>query len=478
MKEEIHEKCGVVGVSLFNANKDAALYVREVLAALQHRGRDGTGIASGGKDKILCEYKNRGSVEGVLAEDKIARLAGSVAIGHNRYATNGDPTKHMQPFTDPLHRFAFAHNGNLPDTTNLERALSGSGVNLDNYNDSEIAGIAIVDSMQQNRSSLPDAIENIYNLMQGAFSCVAAHDDILVAFRDHCGIRPLEIGKFASGLVISSETCGLDSLEAEYIRSVAPGEMVVIKDGKIVEARQLAKSNPHFDIFEYIYFGRPDSVFNGESVSGVRFRLGKELAMLYSNCVKNKENTVVIPIPETSYLMADGFAKYQDIHISHAIYKNQLISRSFMMKTQSERNKAVRSKHNVIQAAVNGKDVILIDDSIVRLTTIPIVVDKVRKAGAKSVSVLIGSSPIRYPDFYGINTPDQDKLAAAVLTIDQIKEQIGCDFLGYLPISAMVRATGLKASQLNLSSFNGEYPIDIGAHRNDIVKPKDKSYLN
>ena len=149
-----------------------------------------------------------------------------------------------------------------------------------------------------------------------------------------------------------------------------------------------------------------------------------------------------------------------------------------MMKTEDDRLQAVRSKHNVVQAAVKDKDVILIDDSIVRLTTIPIVVKKIRNAGARSISVLIGSAPIRYPDFYGINTPDQDKLAAAVLTIDQIKEQIGCDFLGYLPISAMVRATGLPADQLNLSPFNGEYPIDIGPRRNDIVTPEDKSYLD
>lgn len=478
MNGEIHEKCGVVGISLFDPKENAAPYAREVLAALQHRGRDATGIASGGKDKLLYEYKNRGSVEGVLTEDKVIRLKGSVAIGHNRYATNGDPTKHIQPVTDPLHRFAFAHNGNLPDTEGLAHALSGSGVNLYNYNDSEIAGLTIVDSMQRNRSNLPDAIEDVYNLMQGAFSCVAAHDDTLVTFRDRCGIRPLEIGKFASGLIVASETCGLDALGAEYVRSVMPGEMVVINNGEIVETRQLAEPNPHFDIFEYIYFGRPDSVFNGESVSGVRFRLGQELAALYPGCVSDKENTVVVPIPETSYPTADGFAKAQGVHISHAIYKNQLISRSFMMKTQSERDQAVRSKHNIIQAAVKDKDVILIDDSIVRLTTVPIVVDKIRKAGARSISVLIGSAPIRYPDFYGINTPDQDKLAAAVLTIDQVKEQIGCDFLGYLPISAMVRATGLTADQLNLSPFNGEYPIDIGSRRNDIFTPEDKSYLD
>lgn len=478
MNGEIHEKCGVVGISLFEPEENAAPYARAILAALQHRGRDATGIASGGRDKLLYEYKNRGSVEGVLTEEKVARLIGSVAIGHNRYSTSGDATKHVQPVTDLLHRFAFAHNGNLSDTTKLADALSGSGVNLDNYNDSEIAGLTIVDSMQRNRLNLPDAVEDVYGLMQGAFSCVAAHDDTLVTFRDPCGIRPLEIGKFASGLIVASETCGLDALEAEHVRSVMPGEMAVIKNGEIVESRQLAEPDPHFDIFEYIYFGRPDSVFNGESVSGVRFRLGKELAALYLDCVSDKDNAIVVPVPETSYPMADGFAKAQGIHISHAIYKNQLISRSFMMKTEDDRLQAVRSKHNVVQAAVKDKDVILIDDSIVRLTTIPIVVKKIRNAGARSISVLIGSAPVRYPDFYGINTPDQDELTAAVLTIDQIKAKIGCDFLGYLPISAMVRATGLPADQLNLSPFNGEYPIDIGPHRNAIFTPEDKSYLD
>lgn len=478
MMDKTHEKCAVAGISLLDPTENAAPYIREVLAALQHRGRDATGIASGGKNKKLYEYKNRGSVEGVLTEAKVSGLIGSVGIGHNRYATDGDPKKHVQPFTDPYHRFAFAHNGNLPVTTKLAHALRGSGVNLGNYNDSETAALAITDSMQRHRCNLPDAIEDVYNLMQGAFSCVSMHDDIMVAFRDPCGIRPLEIGKFAGGLVVASETCGLDVLEATFIRSVQPGEMVVFKNGKIIESRKLAEPNLRFCIFEYIYFGRPDSIFNSETVGSVRFRLGKELAMQYADKIKDRDNTIVVPVPETSYQMADGFATKLNLPIRHAIYKNQLISRSFMMKTQFERDQAVRSKHNILDAAVKGKDVILIDDSIVRLTTIPIVVNKVRQAGAKSIIVMIGSAPIRYPDFYGICTPNQNTLAAAVDTIDQMREKIGCDYLGFLPISSMVRATGLKAEQLNLSSFNGEYPIDIGIHKKNIFKPKDETFLD
>lgn len=478
MTMQIHEKCAVVGVSLVDTEENAAPYVREVLAALQHRGRDATGIASGGKNKQLHEYKNRGSVEGVLTEAKVAALDGSVAIGHNRYSTNGDPTKHLQPFTDSLHRFAFAHNGNLPVTTKLAHSLRGSGVNLRNYNDSEIAGLAIADYMQRHRSDLPDAVANIYSCMQGAFSCVAIHDDTLVAFRDPCGIRPLEIGEFDGGIIIASETCGLDVFEAAHIRSVQPGEMVVIQNGQIVETRQLAEPNPRFCIFEYIYFGRPDSVFNGEQVGSVRFRFGQELAKVHASNVINSANTVVVPIPETSYSIADGFAAELGLPVRHAIHKNQLVSRSFMMKSQDERDKAVRSKHNIVQAAVKGKDVILVDDSIVRLTTIPIVVKKVRLAGAKSISVMLGSAPIRYPDYYGISTPSQNELSAATTTIKQMQKKIGCDYLGFLPISAMVRATRLPANQLNLSSFNGEYPINIGIHSKKITTPKDTSYLD
>ena len=383
---------------------------------------------------------------------------------------------HLQPFVNPFLRLATGHNGNLPTTTALEYDLSGAGVNLEHYNDSEKMGIALGDRLQRLRQPLPDAFAGLFERISGAFSFVAMHDDLLIAARDQHGIRPLELGSFDGGAVVASETSGLKDIDAEHLRSVQPGEMVVIKDGEIVEERQLAEPMPHFDMFEYVYFARPDSVLNGELVYNVRYRLGEELARFHPPQTDAK-NTVIVPVPETSYPMADGYATATGLPIQHAIYKNQLVTRSFMMKTQSERDLAVRAKHNPMPV-LRGKDVILMDDSIVRLTTIPVVVEQVRAMGARTVSVLLGSSPVRFPDFYGINMPEQSKLAAAVMTIEEMRKQIGCDHLGYLPVSAMVRASGLPAENLNLSPFSGEYPIDIGLHSRDIKKPVDTTYMD
>lgn len=476
MNGELHEKCAVVGVSLEDPADHAAQIVRPVLADLQHRGRDATGIASGGESLELLTYRNRGSVEGVLTESKVEALQGPTSIGHNRYSTNGNPESHLQPFVSPYSRIATAHNGNLPTTTLLEHDLTGSGVNLAHYNDSEILGIALNDRMQRLRKSLPDAFEDLFPRIVGAFSFVAMHDDLLIASRDSKGIRPLELGKHPNGTVVASETCGLNSVGATHVRSVLPGEMVVIKDGQIVEQRQLAPSDPKFCIFEYVYFGRPDSVFNGQLVYDVRTNLGKQLALAHPPGSDNS-NSIIVPVPETSYPMADGYAQTTGLPMLHAIHKNQLVTRSFMMKTQHERDAAVRSKHNVMPV-VKGKDVILIDDSIVRLTTIPVVVNQVRELGARSVSVLVGSAPVRFPDFYGISMPDQEKLAAATMTQEEMRKQIGCDYLGYLSISAMVKATNTPADTLNLSPFNGEYPIDIGAHKKTIRRPVETVYMD
>lgn len=482
MAEELHERCGVVGVSYEDPSQSAALAARTLLSRLQHRGTDAAGIASSGNDLPLYERQSYGLVSGVFPDGKMSLLPGSVAIGHVQYPTDKSLSAqidaHPQPATDPHIRLALAHNGTLPVTTRLRDVIENTGIEPRYHNDSQLAMLALATIIRSGPRRLRDGIRDIFPRMQGAFSCTAMQAGELIAFRDAYGIRPLEYGHIRGGLVFASETCAFED-DVEHLGSVEPGEMIVVKEGKEVARERLAEPKPHIDAFEFVYFASPVSTIAGRYVDEARTQLGVELASMYQPAETQRDNTVVVPAPTTSYPIASGYANTLRLPLVHAIHKDPFTTRTFIMPSEGQRQSALNRKHMIIRPRVEDKDVIVVDDSLVRGNTARVLVGKLRRAGAASVTLLLGSPPIRYPDFYGINIATQDELPAANMTVMELQEQIGCDRLGFLPVSALVRAIGLPRDQLNLSAFTGEYPIDIGqVNRNAIHQPIDTSYID
>lgn len=449
--DKLGEKCGVFGV--FTTKPEAARLVYSGLWALQHRGQESSGIASSDGHKIY-RHVSSGLVAHAYDEEALDGLKGHLAIGHNRYSTSGgNLAAHGQPIVDV--NLALAHNGNLPTTLKLEAFLIEHGVSTKGLNDSALMAAAISYFMSQGLP-LEDAVAKAYPLLTGAFSVVAMDNTRLVAFRDHCGIRPLSLGRLADGLVVSSETCALDIIGAAFWRDVKPGEMVVI-DKSGLRSMQLAEPNPKLDIFEFVYFARPDSMLLGRSVNAVRREMGAELAREYPILAD-----VVIPVPDSAIPAAIGYARQSGIQFDQALIKNRYIHRTFIQPAQRLRDKSVEMKLNPLPEALIGREVIVIDDSIVRGTTTKKIVRMLYGAGAKKVHVLISSPPVKFPDFYGIDTPNPKDLLAARMTLAEMAAYIGADSLGFLSYEGLINATGLPESRFSTSSFTGVYPIDIG----------------
>lgn len=455
------EKCAVFGV--YGPSGEAARVTYYGLWALQHRGQESTGIATS-DGKKLYRHAESGLVANAYREEDLDSLPGHIAIGHNRYATSGDSRElYNQPILNTGKTFAFAHNGNLPDTTKLAGFLHKNSVETKHLNDSHMMSEAI-DRFMATGQNLEQAIQSAYPLFEGVFSAVAMDKDKLVAFRDHCGIRPLSIGKLGDGYVVASETCALDTVGAKLLRPVKPGELIVI-DKSGLKSYQVVKGNQKLDIFEFVYFARPDSVLLGQRVNTVRQRFGAEIAKEFP-----VKADVVIPVPDSSIPAAIGFSRASGIPFDMGLVKNRYIHRTFIQPTAAMRRRDVKMKLNPVVESIAGKRVVLVDDSIVRGTTMRQVVQMIRDAGAKELHVVISSPPVRYPDFYGINTPDQADLISSRLSVDEVCEYIGADSLHFLSYEGLVRATGLPASKFSMSCFDGVYPIPIGKAAKTIRK--------
>lgn len=475
MADEAREKCAVAAIVSADGESVASELLFESLYALQHRGVEASGMATLQADGHLKSHCELGLVKNVYDEEVIRKLGGIMGIGHNRYSTSGSKADHPQPFTDKPIGFALAHNGNLPDTDDLADFLDGSSIHSGHMNDSEMAGSAIAQNIR-NGLALPDAVERAYPLLNGAFSCVAMHDGMVAAFRDPKGIRPLAFGSFDGGYAVASETAGLDIIDSIFSREVRPGEMVMITaDG--VEARQLADEDSKLDMFEFVYFARPDSMLYGQRVNEVRRRLGQQLAEQHGSLYEDTQNVLVVPVPDTSVPSSKGYARSLGLEQDEGIVKNRYIGRTFIQPTNARRHQHLRRKHNIIPEVVKGRDVILVDDSIVRLNTLPRLVRLAKESGARSVSALIASAPVRFPDYYGMDTPKQGELAAATMTVEQMRQKMDCHYLGFLSLDRMVKATGMPAEQFNLSCFTGEYPINIGRHAEEISTPISMEYV-
>ena len=461
---KLREKCGIFGV--YGKGFEAARLVHPGLWALQHRGQESSGIASSDGKKIYF-HKGMGLVSAVFTEEDLKKLKGYLAIGHNRYSTSGDSKiEHAQPVIEKLKNgqlIALVHNGNLPSVQKLTEFLQKNNVALNGANDSEMIAKAIAFYIGEGLS-LEEAVKKAYPLFTGVFCLLIMDKQKIVAVRDSFGIRPLSLGKLNGGYIVASETCALDIVGANFLRDVKPGEMVIL-DNSGIKSIQLEKGKEKLDVFEFVYFARPDSYLMGKSVDEVRQKLGEELAKEFS-----VKADVVVPVPDSGIPAAIGFSKQSGIPFYPGLIKNRYIHRTFIMPEQHTRNQGVRLKLNPLKHILKGKVVVLIDDSVVRGTTSKQIIDMIKGAGAKKVYFLISSPPYKYPDFYGVDTPRQKDLIAARKTVKEIEKEIGVSALHYLSYKGLLKAVGISEDNLCTSCFTGKYPVDIGERAKEIKR--------
>jgi amidophosphoribosyltransferase len=462
--EHIKEFCGLFGIY---GSPEASWITYLGLYALQHRGEESCGIVSTDGQEVYVQ-KGMGQVCDIFNEEKLRSLKGHLAIGHVRYSTTGSSSvKNAQPlFVDHLGGyFAIGHNGNLVNSHALKKELEGKGSLFQTTCDSEI----IIHLMARAKSN--DIIERLlYALkkIKGAYSLVIMAEDKLIALRDPSGFRPLCLGKLKDSWCIASETCAFDLIEAEFVREIEPGEIVII-DGKGVKSVKF-KSNSErcaHCIFEHVYFSRPDSIIFGETVHLVRKKFGERLA---------KEHPVdadlVIPIPDSGTFAALGFSHASGIPLEWGVIRNHYVGRTFIQPHQHIRDLGVKVKFNVLKEIVKGKRVVIVDDSIVRGTTSRIRVKNFRMAGAKEVHMRISCPPHKFPCFYGIDFPRQEELLAYKYNSTQIKEYLDVDSLGYLSLKGMLDSVKLPKSSYCTACWTGDYPVEVDKKTNKQVLEK------
>ncbi len=448
--------CGIFGV--INVH-DAARCVSGGLWLLQHRGEESCGVIST-DGKRFYGHKGMGLVSQVFDENAFVGLFGSMAIGHVRYSTTGhSELRNAQPLQISCRHgeVALAHNGNLTNALSLRRELEDRGALFQTTTDSEV----MLHLLAQDDAPLEIAIENMMAKVRGAYSLVIMTADKLFAVRDPHGFRPLSIGTLGGGSVISSETCAFDFVGAHFEREVEPGEIASMNNGGHDSFRLVGKptGDPARSLcaFERIYFARPDSVMDGESVYKTRFALGQMLAEEHP-----VEADIVVPIPDGGTIMAMGYGSVRNIPVHLAFTRNHYVGRSFINPAQSRREMIADCKLNLIRELVEGKRVLVIDDSIVRGTTSHKRIEFIRRAGAKKIHLLIACPPHRHPCYYGIDFPDPTKLAATGRSVEEIASKLGLDSLGYLSENGLMKVLGNRGHCL--ACFNGKYPVPLENH--------------
>lgn len=463
---EIREKCGVTAV--YTKGEPAARIAYFALSALQHRGQESSGIVTSDDDQFFS-HRGPGLVAQVYREKDLRKLTGEFAIGHNRYATSGGKhDSHIQPVLRSDDILALAHNGNLPSVEKLKHFLKSKNIYKAGSNDSEMMTDAIRYYIYHGKT-ITDAIKLSWPLFTGVFSCTLLTQNAIYAFRDRCGVRPLSLGKLKNGYIVASETCAFDMVGAKHVRDVKPGELIKI-DYKGIKSWQIEKPDPKLEVFEFIYFARPDSVLGGKLVNEIRRKMGDQLAIEHP-----KKVDLVVPVPDSAIPAALGYAYTLGIEFDHVLIKNRYIHRTFIQPTRELRERAVQMKLNPLPEHIRDKSIVLVDDSIVRGTTTKQIVKMLRKAGAKEVHIRVSSPPVRFPDFYGIDTPDQSQLIASKHNIEDIQVHVQADSLAYLSYEGMIKAIGIDESKLCTACFTGNYPIDLMERASEVVFDYPKS---
>ncbi len=441
--------CSVIGV--FGV-PEAAKYAYFGLFSLQHRGQEAAGIASSDGKKIHIT-KGRGLVTQVFDEKKLSLLVGNSAVGHTRYSTAGeDSVLDAQPIFAryDLGQIAVVHNGNLTNAKEVRKELIKEGAIFQTFMDTENLIHLIARSQKEH---LYDRIIEALQRIEGAYSLILLSRKKMFAMRDPHGFRPLSIAKLGDGWVVASETCAFDLIGAEYVRDIRPGELVVFEEGKEPRSIQVFEPTPHKCIFEFIYFARPDSQIFGKSVYELRKAMGRELAKEYPI-----EADLVVPVPDSGVAAAIGYAEASGIPFELGIIRNHYVGRTFIEPTQEIRDLKVKMKLNPIKKVIEGKRLVVIDDSIVRGTTSKKIVNILKEFGAKEVHMRISAPPTTGPCYYGVDTPTKEELISSRYSVEETRKYIGADTLAYLSIEGLLRSVGNDQSYC-MACFDGNYPV-------------------
>ena len=465
--DTLREECGVFGIY---GHPEAAAITALGLHALQHRGQEAAGITSFDGGRFHSERRLGLVGDHFSKASTIERLPGLSAIGHTRYSTTGETIlRNVQPLFAELGTggFAVAHNGNLSNGLTLRRRLVGDGAIFQATSDTEVI-LHLVARSRRNR--FVDRFTDALAQVEGAYAFVGMTNKKLIGARDPLGIRPLVLGDLDGHPILTSETCALDIIGARFVRDIANGEVVVIGPDGIESQRPFPALRPRPCLFEYVYFSRPDSVVGGQNVYEVRKRIGSTLAD-----ESPVEADVVVPVPDSGVPAAIGFSQASGIPYELGIIRNHYVGRTFIQPTQSVRELGVRMKHSANRAVISGRRLVLVDDSIVRGTTSRKIVAMMREAGAAEVHFRIACPPIRYADYYGIDMPSQDKLIAARMSVDEMRDYLAVDSLAFLSIDGLYRALGQPGRnnanpQFTDHYFTGEYPTPITDHLGEAAK--------
>ncbi|MEM7424008.1 MAG: amidophosphoribosyltransferase [Pseudomonadota bacterium] len=472
--DKLREECGVYGVF---GLEDAATYATLGLHALQHRGQEAAGICTYNRETGFNTVRRLGHVrDNFTRQSVIDALPGRMAMGHTRYSTAGAKGQTAIRDVQPLYAdfamggCAIAHNGNLTNAGELREQLKERGSIFQSSSDTECIVHLMARSIQK---TIPDRMKDALRLVEGAFSVIAMTRTKMIGVRDPMGVRPLMLGRLGDAWILSSETCALDIIGADYEREIEPGEMVIITDQGVASSRPFDMAESRFCVFEYVYFSRPDSVIGGLSVSEARRRIGVELAR---EAPINAD--IVCAVPDSGTPAAMGYAQESGIPLAMGIIRNAYVGRTFIEPTQHIRDMGVRLKLNVNRAVVEGKRVVLVDDSVVRGTTSQKIKEMIQQAGAKEVHFRIASPPTRWSCFYGVDTPEREKLLAARMDEEGMRDHLGVDSLRFISLDGLYRACGHPAGrnkdrpQFCDACFSGEYPIEpdvAPAPRQDVV---------
>ena len=452
------DACGVFGV--WAPGEEVAKLTFYGLYALQHRGTESAGIATSDGSRILV-YKDMGLVSQVFTESDLATLPGDLAIGHCRYSTTGSSTwVNAQPTLRPTKygTLALAHNGNLTNTGDLAELVQklepGNGRERGATTDTEIMTALI---SLQNEKNVEASAMSVLPQLEGAFSLVFMDEHTLYAARDRHGVRPLVLGKLENGWVVASESAALDIVGAAFVREIEPGEFVAI-DATGVRSERWAPAEPKGCLFEYVYLARPDTTIAGQGIHATRVRIGERLAK-----EAPVEADLVIPVPESGTPAAIGYAKGSEIPFGMGLVKNSYVGRTFIQPSQTIRQLGIRLKLNPLREIIEGKRIVVVDDSIVRGNTQRAIVRMLREAGAREIHVRISSPPVKWPCFYGIDFATRAELVASGLEVEEIRRSIGADSLGYVSLEGLIESTQVDENKLCGACFTGQYPICIPA---------------
>jgi amidophosphoribosyltransferase len=448
----LQESCGVFGV--YAPGEDVARLTFFALFALQHRGQESAGIAtSNGKRLQVCA--ELGLVSQVFTEDSLSQLSGDFAIGHNRYSTRGsNRITNVQPLVvgKGANTLAVAHNGNIVNAEHLYQELCEQGFSFRGSTDTEVLANLILSSPAK---EWVDKIRYAMHRLQGAYSVTLLTNRSLYAVRDPLGVRPLCLGTLNGGWVIASESCALDHIGAKFLREVEPGEIISIDENGLKSYREKT-GRKALCVFEYIYFARPDSIIDGRLLYPARQAMGEVLAEEHPVAAD-----LVMGVPDSATIAGIGYSRASGLPLCEGLLKNRYVGRTFIEPDQRIRDLGVQLKFNPLPQVLDGKRLVVIDDSIVRGTTTPKVVKLLKRAGAKEVHMRICAPPIRYPCFFGVDMASRWELIAAQKTIPEVRDYIGADSLGYMSIDGLIKAIGLPREMFCLACFTGDYPIPV-----------------